>query len=129
MSDVDTMRRSLGKNLKYADAIGAMHVVIVGEKETAQGAVTLKAKLTESLHPRVVATQYGWWQDCRRLQAPGYDPFRPEGANANLLIPAGAGDPVSGCIPHRTQRCRVRKATGAATTTCERRPLAEPVTG
>jgi histidyl-tRNA synthetase len=41
-ADVDLMRRSVGKNLKYADAIGAQRVVIVGEKEAAQGAVTLR---------------------------------------------------------------------------------------
>jgi histidyl-tRNA synthetase len=41
-TDIDTMRRSLGKNMKYADAIGARHVVIVGEKEAAQGAVTVR---------------------------------------------------------------------------------------
>jgi histidyl-tRNA synthetase len=42
VADIDTMRRSLGKNMKYADAIGAKHVVIVGEKEAAQEAVTVR---------------------------------------------------------------------------------------
>ncbi len=41
-TDVDLMRRSVGKNLKYADSVGARHVVIVGEKEDAQGAVTVR---------------------------------------------------------------------------------------
>ena len=36
------MRRSLGKNFKYADAIGAKFVVIVGEKEAALGSVTVR---------------------------------------------------------------------------------------
>jgi histidyl-tRNA synthetase len=42
VADIDTMRRSLGKNMKYADAIGAKHVVIVGAKEAAQEAVTVR---------------------------------------------------------------------------------------
>jgi len=41
-ADVDLMRRSVGKNLKYADAVGARHVIIVGEKENAQGSVTVR---------------------------------------------------------------------------------------
>lgn len=41
-ADVDLMRRSVGKNLKYADSIGARYVIIVGEKEAAEGAVTLR---------------------------------------------------------------------------------------
>jgi anaerobic selenocysteine-containing dehydrogenase len=77
--------------------------------ETALGSVRLKAKLNDSLDPRVVATQHGWWQDCRDLALPGYDPFGPEGANANLLIPDDAVDPISGSVPHRTQMCRVRR--------------------
>src|SRR5262245_24938021 len=78
---------------------------------TPQGAVTLKAKLNAALDPRVVATQYGWWQACQAMGAPVYDPFRPEGANVNLLIPKDVIDPISGSIPHRAQQCRVRKAS------------------
>src|SRR5215510_14665652 len=78
--------------------------------ETPQGAVTLKAKCNAALAPRVVATQYGWWQACHALGTPAYDPFRPEGANVNLLIPKDVIDPIIGAVPHRSQQCRVRKA-------------------
>jgi anaerobic selenocysteine-containing dehydrogenase len=77
--------------------------------ETATGRVRLKARFRDSLHPRVVATQYGWWQGCQELGRPGYDPFGPGGANANLLVPNEAIDPIGGSVPHRSQRCRVRK--------------------
>jgi anaerobic selenocysteine-containing dehydrogenase len=82
--------------------------------ETPAGAVTVKAKLNASLDPAVVATQYGWWQECLPLPAPGYDPFGPAGANANLLIPDDQVDPISGSVPHRAQRCRVRKRADPA---------------
>jgi anaerobic selenocysteine-containing dehydrogenase len=72
--------------------------------------VRLKAKCKDALHPRVVATPYGWWQGCQELGLPGYDPFGPDGANANLLIPNKAIDPISGSVPHRAQMCRIRKA-------------------
>lgn len=84
--------------------------------ETATGRVKLKARFKDSLHPRVVATPYGWWQGCQELGLPGYDPFGPEGANANLLVPNEAIDPISGSVPHRSQRCRVRKEGVSAET-------------
>jgi anaerobic selenocysteine-containing dehydrogenase len=76
--------------------------------ETAMGRVRLKAKCNPFLHPSVVATPLGWWQSCQALGLPGYDPFAPDGANVNLLIPNEATDPISGSVPHRSQRCRVR---------------------
>lgn len=54
-------------------------------------------------------TPQGWWQGCQELRLPGYDPFGPGGANANLLVPNEDIDPISGSVPHRSQRCRVRK--------------------
>jgi anaerobic selenocysteine-containing dehydrogenase len=77
--------------------------------ETAKGSVRLKAKLNHFLHPGVVATQYGWWQRCQELGLPGYDPFGPDGSNANLLISNDIIDPISGSVPYRSQMCRVRK--------------------
>lgn len=41
-TDVDLMRRSMAKNFKYADAMGARFVVIVGEKEAMEGAVMVR---------------------------------------------------------------------------------------
>jgi anaerobic selenocysteine-containing dehydrogenase len=86
--------------------------------ETVTGGVRLKAKFKDSLHPQVVATSYGWWQSCQALGLAGYDAFSPEGANANLLIPNDTIDPISGSVPHRSQRCRVRK-TGVPAGTVE----------
>lgn len=74
------------------------------------GRVRLKARYQDELHPRVVATPYGWWQGCRELGLPGYDPFGPDGANVNLLISNTAVDPISASVQHRSLMCRVRKA-------------------
>jgi anaerobic selenocysteine-containing dehydrogenase len=82
--------------------------------ETLAGAIRLKAKLNSFLHPKVVATQHGWWQACSELGLAGYDAFGPEGANVNLLISNENTDPISGSVPHRSQPCRVRKENGAA---------------
>jgi anaerobic selenocysteine-containing dehydrogenase len=82
--------------------------------ETAAGRVRLKAKLKASLHPGVVSTAHGWWQSCPELGLPGYDPFGPHGANANLLVSNADIDPISGSVPHRSQRCRVTKERASA---------------
>jgi histidyl-tRNA synthetase len=41
-ADVDLMRRTMSKNLKYASATGARYAVIVGEEEMAKRSVTLR---------------------------------------------------------------------------------------
>jgi histidyl-tRNA synthetase len=41
-SDVDLMRRTMSKNLKYASATGARYAVIVGEEEMAKRSVTIR---------------------------------------------------------------------------------------
>lgn len=77
--------------------------------ETTTGKIRLKAKFNRGLHAKVVATQYGWWQGCEELGIPGYDPLSSDGANINLITSFDRRDPISGAVPHRSQRCRVRK--------------------
>ena len=72
------------------------------------GAGGLWARDNDSLDPRVVCGQHGWWQACPEIGAPGYDPFAPEGANFNLAIGNAAIDPISGSVPHRAYVCQVR---------------------
>jgi len=79
--------------------------------ETTAGKVKLKAKYSDSLHPKVVCAPYGWWQACAPLDLPAYDALSPEGANINLAIPNGNVDPISASVPHRSSPCRVSKAT------------------
>ncbi|HEX8981324.1 MAG TPA: molybdopterin-dependent oxidoreductase [Ktedonobacterales bacterium] len=78
--------------------------------ETPGGSVRARAKLNNTLDPRVVCGQHGWWQACAELNAPGYDPFSSAGANLNLIISADAIDPVSGSVPHRAYLCQIRRA-------------------
>jgi anaerobic selenocysteine-containing dehydrogenase len=80
--------------------------------ETATGKVKLKAKFNGSLHPKVVATVYGWWQACQELKLDGQDPFSQNGANTNLLIANADADPISASVAHRGQPCRVTKPQG-----------------
>jgi anaerobic selenocysteine-containing dehydrogenase len=77
--------------------------------ETPEGSVRARAQFNDSLQPRVVCAQHGWWQACPEIGAPGYDPFGPDGANLNLIIGNQAIDPVSGSVPHRAYVCEIRR--------------------
>ena len=76
--------------------------------ETPEGSVRARARLNESLDPRVAVGEHGWWQGCSEIGAAGYDPFGPKGANFNLLIGSAALDPVSGTASHRSYLCEIR---------------------
>jgi anaerobic selenocysteine-containing dehydrogenase len=77
--------------------------------ETPEGRVRACAQLNDSLDPRVVVGQHGWWQACVALGEDGYDPFSPDGANLNLLIGGAVRDPVSGTASHRAYLCEIRR--------------------
>jgi len=94
--------------------------------ETPEGRIRARARLNESLEPRVVCGQHGWWQACPELGAPGYDPFGPEGANFNLIIGNAAIDPISGSVPHRAYLCQIHRADSSGSSGRPRAGAAEP---
>ena len=75
---------------------------------TPYGAFRARAVLTDELHPKVVVSSFGWWQDCPEIGAPGHPPFDPSGSNYNLAIPADEYDPVSGSAPMRGTACELQ---------------------
>lgn len=80
------------------------------EIETGNGRMRAVAKYSNSLDPRVVVGQQGWWQACAELGLPGYDVGPEGGGNYNALISAEHADPISGSVPLRSFTCDVRAA-------------------
>ena len=78
--------------------------------ESPRGAIKVRARLTPSIVPGVVCCQHGWWQACKELKLPGYNPYEDDGANPATLIGTDLADPISGSLPHRSYLCRVRPA-------------------
>jgi anaerobic selenocysteine-containing dehydrogenase len=78
--------------------------------ESPKGAIKVKARVTTNIVAGAVCIQHGWWQGCKELELPGYNPFDVNGANAAMLIGTDQADPVSGSLPHRSYLCRVRPA-------------------
>ena len=78
--------------------------------ESPRGAIKVKARVTTNIIPGVVCCQHGWWQACKELALPSYDPYEISGANPGTLIGTDLADPVSGSLPHRSYLCRVLPA-------------------
>ena len=49
--------------------------------ESPRGAIKVKARVTTNIVPGVICVQHGWWQGCKELELPGYDPYEYNGAN------------------------------------------------
>ena len=78
--------------------------------ESPRGAIKVRARVTPNIVPGVVCCQHGWWQACKELKLPGYNPYEDDGANPATLIGTELADPISGSLPHRSYLCRVRPA-------------------
>jgi anaerobic selenocysteine-containing dehydrogenase len=76
--------------------------------ESPRGAIRVKARVTTDIIPGVICCQHGWWQDCKVLELPGYNPYEATGANPATLVGSEIADPVSGSLPHRSNLCRVK---------------------
>jgi anaerobic selenocysteine-containing dehydrogenase len=74
---------------------------------TPHGAFRARAALSPELHPSVVVSSFGWWQDCPEIGAPGHPPFEQSGSNYNLAVTGEESDPVSGSVPLRGTACEL----------------------
>ena len=74
------------------------------------GKVKLKARYSDSLHPKVGRAPYGWWQGCTGLGLARVRCLSAEGANVNLVIANTDIDPISASVPHRSGMCRLSKS-------------------
>jgi anaerobic selenocysteine-containing dehydrogenase len=81
---------------------------------TPQGSIRQRTHLSESIHPRMVDAQHGWWFPERSGSEP--ELFGVMEANANILCPDDAAfcSPEIGSWPHTALLCRVERDAGTA---------------
>ncbi|MVU81254.1 molybdopterin-dependent oxidoreductase [Nocardia sp. ET3-3] len=106
-------RRSPEPSLDIAPATAAERGIAEGQwvvLSTELGTVRMRARFDESLDPRVVVSEYGWWQANPDLGLPGANPIGPDGSNYNLLVGDEEADPLSGSVPLRSFTCQVTAA-------------------
>jgi anaerobic selenocysteine-containing dehydrogenase len=107
-------RQAMDPEVELHPAAAAERDILPGDWvriETPAGSVRARARLNDTLDPRIVCGQHGWWQACTEAGASGYDPFSPDGANFNLVIGNSAIDPISGSVPHRAYLCEIRRTS------------------
>jgi anaerobic selenocysteine-containing dehydrogenase len=78
--------------------------------ETPAGGMRARARLNDKLDPRVVIGEHGWWEECKELGLPGYNPFSAMGANFNRTVDTTLRDPIGGTPAHRANLCEVKLA-------------------
>jgi anaerobic selenocysteine-containing dehydrogenase len=78
---------------------------------TPAGSMRATARLNDTLDPRVVIGEHGWWEACKELGLSGYDPFSTDGSNFNRTVDPSVRDPVSGTPGHRANLCQIALAT------------------
>jgi len=106
-------KRALHPEVELHPEAAAVRNIVAGswvDVETPAGAMRVRARLNDKLHPRVAVGEHGWWEACGELGVDGYDPFSAEGANFNGTIDATIRDPISGTPAHRANLCEIRLA-------------------
>ena len=73
------------------------------------GQIRARVTLDDSLDVRVAVGQFGWWEPCAEIDAPGYPALAEDGSSANfgLLVGGDALDPISGSQPLRQYVCQI----------------------
>jgi len=82
--------------------------------ESTKGSLRARARVTDRILPEVICCQPGWWQSCKELGLPGYDPYSSDGANVSALIGTESVDPISGATPNRSYLCRIKPLESSA---------------
>jgi anaerobic selenocysteine-containing dehydrogenase len=78
--------------------------------ENWNGHIRVKAKVTRKVPPMLICTQYGWYEECKELNLPGYDILSSNGANLNLIQKFEYPDEVSGSIALNASLCTISRA-------------------
>ncbi|HWK33808.1 MAG TPA: molybdopterin dinucleotide binding domain-containing protein, partial [Hyphomicrobium sp.] len=78
------------------------------------GAARMRVRIDDTVHPRVVVADYGFWQECPDLGLPGSRPGNPLGGNYNNMITSQASDPVSGALALRSFACDLEPSSEGA---------------
>lgn len=74
---------------------------------TPYSTVSLRARISDDLHPRVLIAEFGWWQDCEALGRSRVPIVGAESSSINAALSDRHRDPVSGSVPLRATVCEV----------------------
>jgi anaerobic selenocysteine-containing dehydrogenase len=75
--------------------------------ENRYGRCKQKARVTDGIHPGVVAAQHGWWFPEKSAPEPSL--YGAWESNINLLLPAGWTGKAGFGYPFKAQMCKIYK--------------------
>jgi anaerobic selenocysteine-containing dehydrogenase/ferredoxin-NADP reductase len=124
-SHVTLRKRAPEPTLELSQALAADKGICQGDwvvVTTPTGQARFKARLDGNLQYETIVAEYGWWEACKDMALPGYDPFDRLGSNYNRLIGA-ASDPVSGAVAMRSTACRIEREVQPGLRDMRRTPM------
>ncbi len=111
-SMVSLRKRSMQPLLDIATAVGRERGIEDGDPvivTTRIGSARFVARLVDTLQPETVVAEFGWWQACPEIGAPGFPLEGPGNSHYNGLISSDHADPTSGSVPLRSFRCDIAR--------------------
>jgi ferredoxin-NADP reductase len=109
---VSLRKRATYPTLEIAADLALERGIVEGDPvvvTTRNGQARFKAKLSESMQRDAVVAEFGWWQACPEIGAPGFPLQGPNNSHYNGLISSENSDPISGSVPLRSFRCQIAR--------------------
>lgn len=109
---VSLRKRSPQPMLDIATGIAQARQIADGDPvivTTRNGIARFIARRVDALQPDTVVAEFGWWQACPEIGAPGFTLDGPGNSHYNGLISSDHADPTSGSVPLRSFRCDVAR--------------------
>ncbi|WP_144110663.1 molybdopterin-dependent oxidoreductase [Paraburkholderia sp. BCC1886] len=109
---VSLRKRSTQPMLDIARALGEARGIEDGDPvivTTRNGSARFTARLVAALQADTVIGEFGWWQACPEIGAPGFPLEGPGNSHYNGLISSEYADPTSGSVPLRSFRCEIAR--------------------
>lgn len=103
-------RRSPDPSVEVSPSLAATRGLSEGDWatiSTPDGRATLRVRINEELHDRVVIAEHGWWDDSPPAATPGLAALGPRTSNINAALSDRRRDPISGSVPLRAVACDV----------------------
>lgn len=109
-SVVSLRKRAFHPLIELSSVLAAQQAIEEGDPvivSTRYGSARFIAKIAAQMQEDVAVAEFGWWQACPEIGAPGFSLQGTENSHFNGLISSEAHDPISGSVAHRSFRCNI----------------------
>jgi len=107
---VSLRKRAFEPTIQISAVLAAQRQIVEGDPvivRTRHGQARFAAQVSAEMQADVAVAEFGWWQACPEIGAPGFSLEGPDNRHFNGLISSAEHDPVSGSVAHRSYRCDI----------------------